>query len=160
MILTAPFVHGSLEHVASNTFPLFFLSAMLFSFYPKFTFRILLYIIIVAGLGIWLFARPNYHIGASILVYGLAAFEFLSGIILKKRKLMALSLVIVLLYGGLWVGLLPLDPHVSFEGHIAGALAGASAVLWYRRRIGLLKPPKEKEDDEENYFKINDYIEI
>jgi membrane associated rhomboid family serine protease len=51
--------------------------------------------------------------------------------------------VTVLFYGGMWWGLLPLIPHVSYEGHISGTIAGiVSALIDRKFYINLL--PKRK----------------
>jgi len=76
--------------------------------------------------------REAYHIGASGIIYGLAAFLFLSGVIRKVNHLMAISLLVVFVYGSLIWGLLPFDYEVSWEGHLSGALVGVALAVLYR----------------------------
>ena len=76
-IFASPFIHGSFEHLMSNSVPLFVLTLMLYSFYRKIATQSLLLIYIMTGLAVWLFARGSViHVGASGVVYGLFAIVF------------------------------------------------------------------------------------
>lgn len=79
--------------------------------------------------------REAWHIGASGVVYALAAFHFVSGIIRSDVRLLTLSVVVVFLYGGLVWGLLPIRPEVSWEGHLSGAISGVVLAFYYRKYI-------------------------
>ena len=99
--------------------------------------------------------REAYHIGASGLIYGLAAFLFLSGLIRRVNSLIAISLLVVFWYGSLVWGLLPFDFEVSFEGHITGAISGLVLALIYRdqgpepQRSELEEEDEDEDEDEE-----------
>jgi membrane associated rhomboid family serine protease len=70
--------------------------------------------------------RPSYHIGASGLIYGLAAFLILFGILRQDFLSLIISLVIIFFYGGaILYGIFPADPRISWEAHLFGALTGA-----------------------------------
>ena len=71
---TTNFLHVNLRHLISNTVPLFVLTLLLSLFYRKIFFDVILVIIGCGGLLVWLLARTANHIGASMLIYGLAAF--------------------------------------------------------------------------------------
>lgn len=74
---------------------------------------------------VWLFGRSSYHVGASGLVYGLAAFLIAFGIYKKKIIPLVISLFVAFTYGiSMLIGALPIFPGVSWEGHIFGAVAG------------------------------------
>ena len=107
-IFFSPFLHGDLSHLLNNSIPIFVLSVLLRYFYTPVFFRVLLLSVLIAGLGVWLFARPVFHIGASGVIYSLAGFIFLSGIIKKHQQLIAISLLVSFLYGGIVWGILPL----------------------------------------------------
>jgi membrane associated rhomboid family serine protease len=81
---------------------------------------------LLGGVLLWLFGRPSTHIGASLLVYGLISYLIVSGFLERKMLLMAVSLLVLFLYGGtLLFGMIPsLRSHVSWEGHLLGAVAG------------------------------------
>ena len=123
-ILTGPFIHGSLKHLFNNSAPLFVLSTALFYFYRNIRWKVLVYGLLLTGLLTWLIGRPSLHIGASGVVYMLVAFLFFKGIFSKQYQLTALALVVVFLYGGLWWYVFPIDPKISWEGHLSGFFVG------------------------------------
>lgn len=132
-ILFSPFLHGDIEHLFNNSLPALVLGWALMYFYPRIAGNVLLASWLISGLWVWISARGNYHIGASGVVYGLASFLFLSGVIRRQRTLMALSLLVVFLYGGMVWGLFPILPRVSWESHFWGAVAGALMAYVYRK---------------------------
>jgi len=154
--LTSPLMHGSWEHVFNNSIPLLVLGTALIYFYPSLAFKTTLMIWIASGLMVWLTGRDGTnHIGASGLVYGLVTFLFFSGVIRKYQPLVAISLLVVFLYGGLIWGLLPIQEKVSWEGHLWGAVVGA--ILAYQFKLfGPQRPTfgweDEEEDDEEPWY--------
>ncbi len=123
-VLFAPFIHGSLKHIFNNSIPLLILSAALFYFYREARWKVLIIGTLLTGLLTWAFARPALHIGASGVVYMLAAFLFFKGIFSKQYQLTALSFVVVFLYGSLLWYLFPIDPKISWEGHLSGFIIG------------------------------------
>ncbi|HOP43159.1 MAG TPA: rhomboid family intramembrane serine protease [Flavobacteriales bacterium] len=151
-IVTSPFIHGDLEHLANNTFPILVLGWCLVYFYPKVAGRVVLATWFIAGVWVWISARPNYHIGASGVIYGLAAFLFFSGVFRKQRSLMAISLFVVFLYGGMAWGVFPILPRVSWESHLWGAIVGV-ILAWMYRGVAPAHVPEpivlEDEEDEE-----------
>lgn len=129
-ILFAPFIHGSFKHLMSNSLPLFFLLVAIFYFYPKLAYQVIVYSWLLSGFGLWLGGRYAWHIGASGLVYAFASFLFFSGVLSKNRRLMAISLLVSFLYGGIIWGMFPNDPQVSWEAHLFGFVAGI-ILAWY-----------------------------
>lgn len=123
-VITGPFIHGSLKHLFNNSVPLFVLSSALFYFYREIRWKVLLYGLLLTGLLTWIIGRPSLHIGASGVIYMLVAFLFFKGIISKQFQLTALALVVVFLYGGLWWYVFPIDPQISWEGHLSGFVVG------------------------------------
>jgi hypothetical protein len=106
---------------------------------------------------VWLFAREAYHIGASGLVYGFASYLFFIGVFRKDSRSIALSLLVVFLYGGLVWGVLPTDPNVSFEAHLSGAVIGLICSIIFRKYDPV---PSRDEDEEEEYEDIDyEYLE-
>ncbi len=133
-VVTAPLVHGSYSHLMANTPPLLVLGAAMLYGHPRAS-RIALPIIwLGSGLGVWLFARDAIHLGASGLTYGMMSFVFVMGILRRDRPSMALAMLVFFLYGGMIWGVLPLQPGVSFESHLFGALAGVAAAFLLRHR--------------------------
>ena len=155
-ILTSVLVHGDLSHIASNSLPLLVLGMLLFYFYKKIALPSFLWIWIVSGIWLWIGGRnhdlhPVRHIGASTLVYGLAAFLFFSGVFRRHLRLMVVSALVVFLYGSIVWGMFPLKPEVSWEGHLFGALAGVLVAFNYRgegpqRRVYQWEEEEEEEE--------------
>jgi membrane associated rhomboid family serine protease len=148
-IITSPFIHANLKHIFNNTIPLLVLGTALFYFYSQVSFRVLLWLFLLTGFAVWLTGRPAWHIGASGIIYGLASFLFVSGIIRRHIPLMALSLLVVFLYGEMVWGIFPgFRIDISWESHMLGAVAGLLLAIWYRDE-GPQRPVPFYESDEE-----------
>jgi membrane associated rhomboid family serine protease len=156
-ILFSPLIHGDWKHLFDNSIPVFLLTFALFYFYRGISFTIFLIIYVLGGIILWFIGRDAYHIGASGIIYGLAAFLFLSGIIRKVRHLMAISLLVIFLYGSLIWGLLPFDYKVSWEGHLSGTIVGVALALLYRDRGP--EPEKPSWELEEEAAAVNESME-
>jgi membrane associated rhomboid family serine protease len=133
-IVTMVFVHGSVEHILFNTFPVMVLGWFLFYFYEKISVKVLLFIWLFSGIGLWFIGRPVFHIGASGLVYGLITFLMVSGIIRRNKKLALVSLIVIFFYGSTLWGVIPGKEGVSWEGHLSGGFFGALAAIFWRRK--------------------------
>ena len=148
-IILSPFIHADFRHLINNSLPLFLLSAALFFFYSEVAMQVFLFSWILSGLFVWFAGRSAWHIGASGMVYGLASFLFFSGIIRKYFRLVALSLLIVFLYGSMVWGIFPgLYENVSWESHMLGFFAGIALAIAYRKEGP--QPPVYEWLDEEN----------
>ena len=124
-ILYAPFLHGNGHHFLSNIVPLFVFSLLAMQ---HGIIRFLLVTIGVTALGgalVWLLGRDALHIGASGLVYGYFGFLLVAGFVSREFKLMLISALVWLTYGGIVYGILPTQPHISFESHLFGFIVGA-----------------------------------
>ena len=131
-IFTGPWVHSGLSHLTNNSLPLLCLLSALFYFYKPIATRVLIVGLVLTGVITWLIGRPSWHIGASGVIYMLAAFVFFKGIQSRIYPLIAVALTVVFLYGGLIWFLFPLDPKISWEGHSAGFIVGLILALFYR----------------------------
>jgi len=133
-IVLSPFIHSDAEHLFNNSLPLFFLGTALFYFYSEVAVKIFSLTYLFTGLLVWLAGREAWHIGASGLVYGLASFLFFSGIIRRYFRLIALSLLIVFLYGSMVWGIFPgIYKNVSWESHMLGFISGVLLSVIYRK---------------------------
>jgi len=132
-IFFAPFIHSSLKHLFNNSIPLLVLGSALFYFYRNMRWKVFFIGFILTGLLTWLIGRPAMHIGGSGIVYLLASFLFFKGILSKQYQLTALALVVVFLYGSLLWYLFPIDPKISWEGHLSGFLVGLVLALVFRK---------------------------
>lgn len=133
-VFSAPLIHGSFEHLVSNTPALLILGTVLIYGYPRSWWIVVPIVWFGTGLGVWFTGRPVFHFGASGLTYGLMFFIFFVGILRRDRVAIALSLLVFFLYGTMIWGVFPHQPGVSFETHLWGAGLGAlCAVLLCKR---------------------------
>jgi membrane associated rhomboid family serine protease len=137
-VFLSPLIHSDVSHLFNNSVPLFALTASLFYFYKELAFKILLIGTILTGLLCWSFARDSYHIGASGVIYLLFSFIFFSGIIRKHFRLIAMSLVVIFLYGSMIWFILPREDRISWEGHLSGFLIGLLFSILFRKK-GIIK---------------------
>lgn len=132
-VLLSPFIHENLDHLYNNSIPLVILLAAMQFFYTKQTLGVIGYGIVFSGLITWIVGRENFHIGASGLIYVLVSFIFFKGIQTKYYRLVALSLTVILLYGGMiWYVFPDVDQSISWEGHLAGLITGFVLSLLYK----------------------------
>jgi len=146
-ILWAPFLHLSFKHLVGNTVPLLVLGGILCA-RAKGTFAGVTIAGIIAGGGLtWLFGREAIHIGASGLVF--SYFGYLASLAYFNRNVatLLLSALCIVGYGGIIRGILPTSQTISWEGHLAGLVAGI-ATAWIGSRLKgastatVLKPPE------------------
>ncbi|MFZ2286228.1 MAG: rhomboid family intramembrane serine protease [Bacteroidales bacterium] len=158
-IMTSPFIHSGIRHLFNNTIPLFILGTALFYFYSQVSFRVLFLIMLLTGLAVWITGRPAWHIGASGIIYGLATFLFVSGIIRRHIPLMGLSLLVAFIYGEMVWGIFPgFGMDISWESHMLGAVAGLLLAGWYRAEGPQRPVPfyEGEEDDEDGQLEENE----
>ena len=150
-LLTAPLLHGSLEHIAANAASLLLLGTLAGSVYPKATLRALPIFWLGSGLGAWLLGDPgSHHLGASGLTHGLMFLVFMLGLLRRDRPSIAAAMIAFLLYGGMLLTVLPQEPGVSWQSHLGGALGGVISAFLLRNADPI--PPRklyswELEDD-------------
>ena len=143
-IVTQPFIHGGFSHIFNNTIGLWFLLSVLFiSHKLENSKQVLVQLIVLAGSLLWLFGRGGQgniqivHVGASGLVYALAVYTVVMGFRHKNILLIAISVIVLAQHGaGLVSGIVPSNNGVSWDGHLAGAVAGA-IVAFSNERKGL-----------------------
>lgn len=144
-------IHSGFSHLLANTLPLFFLSWCLFYFYRGIASYIFFLIWVGCGVLTFLIGKPGWHIGASGIIYGLAFFLFFSGILRKHPPLIAISLLVTFLYGGLVWHMLPYfsPPNMSWEGHLSGGVTGTLCAFAFAKHGPQRPDPFADEDEEE-----------
>lgn len=154
-ILTSPWIHGSLQHLISNSVPLFVLSTMIMLFYPRVAYRSMFLIYLLTGMMVWLFARGGViHIGASGVVYGLVSFVFWTGVFRRNIRSIILAMVVTLLYSGYFLGILPNQNGISWESHLLGGVVGIIVAFWMRIYV----EEDEIQDDEPSEPETQEYF--
>ncbi len=164
-ILFSPLIHSSKDfaHIVNNSTPLFILGWSLFYFYRRIAWSVMFISWVGVGILVWLAARSNFHIGMSGVIYALAFFLFFSGVFRKEVKLMAISLFVVFLYGGMVWGVLPIDMRVSYESHAAGGIMGIILAYVFKKHGATFEPKKynwEREEELEEEMKRKGYQKI
>jgi membrane associated rhomboid family serine protease len=150
-VLLAPLLHGDFSHLIANSFPLLMLGTVMLHLYPNSAVRVIPAVYLGPGVAVWLFARGSVHIGASGLVYGLASYIFVAGVIRRDARAIAASLLVSFLYGALVWGVLPIKPGMSWETHLAAGLIGLVLAIALRH---LDIPPRKRydwEDEKDEY---------
>jgi len=159
-VLFSPFIHKDLNHLLNNSYPILILGGLLFSVYRKIAAQIFVWLFFISGFWLWIIGRgDSFHIGASGVIYALASFIFVSGIVRKNTRLSAVSLVVIFLYGSMVWGILPTKQPISWEGHLSGFVAGVIVALFYKNE-GPKRKKYQWEIDEEMEEQIRKKNEI
>ena len=148
-IFTSPLIHSDFNHLIANSVPFLILCWGIFYFYRPLSYLIFILCYLSTNIMVWICAREAYHIGASGLVYAFASFLFFSGIIRNYYRLIAISLLVVFLYGGLFWGIFPILKNVSWEGHLFGAISGLIYAIVYQNK-GPQKPKAIIPEDDDS----------
>ncbi|MEO7317355.1 MAG: rhomboid family intramembrane serine protease [Chthoniobacteraceae bacterium] len=132
-IVFAPFLHDGFTHLIANSFPFVILGAIVLLGGRRVFWRVTIFVTLAGGLGVWLFGgRFTNHIGASGLIFGYLGFLLARGWFEKSLPWMLAACAILVAYGGLLFGVLPIHAGVSWQGHLFGFLAGVGAArLWF-----------------------------
>jgi membrane associated rhomboid family serine protease len=131
----APFLHGSLAHVAANTMPFLVLGWLVLLRGTKEFFKVSLLTVAFSGLVVWLIGRSStVHLGASSLIFGYLGYLMLRGYFDRSAFSVAVSVLVGIGYGSLIWGVLPTATEHSWEGHLGGFLAGAGCAWLFTRQ--------------------------
>jgi membrane associated rhomboid family serine protease len=134
-VFAAPFLHGSWEHLASNSVPFFILGVIVLLDGWRRWLTVTLTIVVLSGATVWLVAPAGtLTLGASGVVFGWLTYLILRGVYTRAPGQVALGVVVFLFYGGLLWGVLPTDQLVSWQAHLGGAIGGVVAASRQRSR--------------------------
>jgi len=126
-ILLAPLIHHGIEHILMNTIPFVLLGVLISLKNHQNLFKVSIFIVIAGGLGVWIFGRPAFHAGASGLIFGYFGFLLARGWNAKDFASVAIAIITVFFYGGMFLGILPVQTYISWEAHLFGFIAGIMA---------------------------------
>jgi membrane associated rhomboid family serine protease len=136
-IALAPVLHGGWPHLWANTVPVLVLGFLVLVTGVARGLAATAIIWVVAGVGVWLVADDNsVHVGASSLVFGWIIYLVVRGFLNQRSGEIAVGVVVLIVYGGTLVGVLPGQPGISWQGHLFGAVGGALAAYLVRERPG------------------------
>jgi membrane associated rhomboid family serine protease len=142
-IILAPFIHGGFPHLIANTVPFVTLGWFVMLRRLSDFWVVTIVTTMVSGLGVWIFGAPNsVHIGASGLIFGYLGFLLLRGYFERSVLSIVFSIAILIFYGGLLWGVLPVQQGVSWQGHLFGFVGGGLAA-WL-----LAEPSRARQDSD------------
>ncbi len=131
-IAFAPLLHLGWGHLLANTLPLLVFGFLILLAGVTRWLAVTAVVWVVGGVGTWLTGQPDsVHIGASVLAFGWLVYLLLRGVFSRRVGQVLLGLVLLLVYGGLLLGVLPGQPGVSWQGHLFGAVGGGLAAWWW-----------------------------
>lgn len=127
-ILTAHWLHGNVRHLASNTLPFMMLGGFVLLGGRAMFWKVSLFVGLLGGSLLWLLGGTGTnHIGASLVIFGYLGFLLARGVFERSGLWVTVSVVTLLLYGGMIFGVLPGQEGVSWRGHLFGFLSGIAA---------------------------------
>jgi membrane associated rhomboid family serine protease len=140
-ILFAPLLHAGWAHLVGNTLPLLVFGFLILLAGVARWLAVTAVVWVTGGVGVWLTAPAGtLHLGASVLAFGWLSHLLLRGLFARDGAQVALGVILLLVYGGLLLGVLPGQPGISWQGHLFGAVGGAVSAWWFgardRRRGG------------------------
>jgi membrane associated rhomboid family serine protease len=133
-IVFAPLLHANWAHLVANTGPALVLGfLMTLAGLSRFIYATAI-VWIVGGFGTWLIGNigapygvETNHIGASGLIFGWLTFLLVFGLFTRNIWEIVVGVVVLFVYGGVLLGVLPGTYGVSWQGHLCGAIAGVLA---------------------------------
>lgn len=131
-IVFTPFLHRDFNHLFFNSIPLFVLAILILQHNRTHFYYTSATIILLSGLGIWLFGKRAIHIGASSLVMGYFGYLLANAYYQFNAESLILALLALYYFGGLFLALIPSShKEVSWSGHLFGFLAGIAAAYLF-----------------------------
>lgn len=129
-IFLAPLLHQNFNHLFFNSLPLFFLGIFAMSLNIQMFYLATLIIILLGGLGVWLFGRKGNHIGASALIAGY--FGYVLAFAYQRPTFTTFFCAAIAFYyfGGILLSIIPTNEKTSWEGHLCGFIAGLAAMFF------------------------------
>ena len=133
-VLFAPALHGGWDHLLANTFPLLVFGFLLLLAGVSRWLTVTALVWGIGGVGTWLTGgEGSVHVGASVLAFGWLTYLLLRGVFSRRPEQLGLAAILLFLYGGLLLGVLPGQPGISWQGHLFGAVGGAVAAVLFGR---------------------------
>ncbi|WP_116076231.1 rhomboid family intramembrane serine protease [Asanoa ferruginea] len=133
-IVFSPLLHDGFDHLYGNSVPLILLGTFVLAAGSRRFIWSTAFIMLVSGLGVWITGPPNtVVVGASGVIFGYFGLLLARGIVERTWWNLGVVVLVGLLYWWQLFGILPSDPHVSWQGHLFGFLGGAVAAILFRR---------------------------
>jgi membrane associated rhomboid family serine protease len=127
-ILAAPFLHVSFQHLIDNTIPFVFMGLIIALRGARRLLSVTAIVIILGGLGTWLVAPSGVStVGASGVVFGYATYLLTRGFFDRSALELLTGVIVGAVWGAALVSSIVPQQHISWQGHVCGAIAGVIA---------------------------------
>ncbi|MFK4494884.1 MULTISPECIES: rhomboid family intramembrane serine protease [Dermacoccus] len=127
-IFTMPFAHYGWAHLEANSALLLPLGFVLALSGLAVLARVTFIVTCTSGLAAWLLSPPYTAVaGASGVVFGWLTYLIVRGFWTRRWPEVVVGLVLAVVYGSVLWGVLPQSTHVSWQGHLGGAIGGVLA---------------------------------
>jgi membrane associated rhomboid family serine protease len=123
-IVTAPFVHANIAHLAANLPPFIVLGALVLRHDQPHFIEVAATIAVAEGVLLWLFGRNASHVGMSGVIFGFLGYLLAVAWYTRTTPDLLVAGGVMLLYGGMLAGIKPVRDGTSWEGHLFGLLVG------------------------------------
>ncbi len=130
-IFTAPFLHGSFNHLFMNSVLMLALGGLLMMGGLQVFIEVSVLITLLSGIMTWFFGRKALHVGSSAVIMGYWGYMLVNAY--QHPTLLAILLGGACFYyfTEMAVNLMPSEPGVSWEGHCFGFIAGILVSIFH-----------------------------
>lgn len=137
-VLTEPFLHGSYQHMLSNTLPVVLIGWVLMLSGIRTWLTVTALVVLVGGLLTWMVGPSNMVIvGASGMVFGWLGYLLARAVFSRRLKWILIAVAVLFFFGTLLFGLFPtLNSNISWQAHVCGFVAGVGAAAVLHQRGG------------------------
>jgi len=136
-VLSAPFLHAGFTHLIDNTIPFVFMGAIIAFRGARRLALVTGIVILVGGAGTWLIAPAGtVTVGASGVVFGYATYLLTRGVFDRSALELLTGAVVGIIWGGALLSSIVPQPHISWQGHVCGAVGGVVAAWLLAGRNG------------------------
>jgi len=132
-LVTAPFVHANLAHLAANLPPFLVLGWLVLNHGQGQFLEVAPAIALGQGMLLWLLGRKAAHLGMSGVVFGFFGWLVALAWFTRATPDLVAAAGVLVFYGGMLAGVAPARNGTSWVGHLFGLIAGV-AVAWYQHR--------------------------
>eukprot|EP00741_Cyanophora_paradoxa_P021656 tig00000241_g20902.t1 len=127
-VLAMHFLHWSWGHFSANAGSFLWCGLVIFidiSWNRREFFALTAFIAFWCGVITWIIGRGNTtHAGASGIIFGYMLWILCTVCFNFQWKRLGLAVLTLIVIGSVLIGILPTNPSISWEGHLAGAIAG------------------------------------
>jgi membrane associated rhomboid family serine protease len=132
-LVTAPFIHANLAHLAANLPPFLVLGALMLGRSQSRFPLVALTIALGQGAMLWLFGRKIAHIGMSGVIFGFFGYLLALAWFTRATPDLLVAAGVLVFYGGMLAGVAPARDGTSWDGHLFGLGVGLGTA-WFQYR--------------------------